>query len=635
MSIIKIDGSTLTSHQGASDITDVVNTSQITEGSNLYYTEARVNANFATKTTTDLTEGTNLYFTNARAVDALEDEATIDLNSLIVNSDSSLAYPWKTLELKADRRTTAPVNNDANDIYWSARTPNATVSLGLIEIKTDNVTLDGNNDYTVFDNRLDFIVTSMTGGTTSFHNPVSMKKNLINVNTALNSIDNSFFVGGSYGSLVDSTRIETNSGKWNTSRSGARCKTNATTDATGTTLSQFSDNFASDINVSLNNSEVGAFSIAVLSPDFNADNTLAYGNGQKSELNMLLRGDGHGVFPETALQALSIQPWDNQVTFNTATGTDNLLLETNAIGFEFDKLVTVKRDASGSQAWKSFVIQHDRSNATPISNQASDIVWTAKTTNQQPYLGAVEMVTKDVVLDANDDYTDFSNSLEFYTTSMSGGAVQWRRSFTIDKDKIDIKNKFQSFNQEFIVGGEYSYLVDNQRIETNNTKWERSRTALRATTNADYFLGAGLEQFSTGFGCDTNYSINNSEISTIGVQVNDPDFNGDNTLAYGNGQAADFRVQLRGDGYAPGQGPLQALEISPWTNRIRIDTATGTNNLRIETNAPAVEDTKPHVFVNLTTTERNALTAESGMMIFNTTDVKLQCYDGTAWNNLH
>lgn len=46
-------------------------------------------------------------------------------------------------------------------------------------------------------------------------------------------------------------------------------------------------------------------------------------------------------------------------------------------------------------------------------------------------------------------------------------------------------------------------------------------------------------------------------------------------------------------------------------------------------------ESSPHVFVNLTTTERDALTAEPGMMIFNTTDTKLQCYDGTAWNNLH
>jgi hypothetical protein len=66
-----------------------------------------------------------------------------------------------------------------------------------------------------------------------------------------------------------------------------------------------------------------------------------------------------------------------------------------------------------------------------------------------------------------------------------------------------------------------------------------------------------------------------------------------------------------------------------------MNTATGTVPLLIETNATAIKENKPHVFVNLTTTERNALTAESGMMIFNTTDVKLQCYDGTAWNNLH
>ena len=68
MAIIKIDGSTLTSHQGASDITDVVNTSQITEGS-------------------------NLYFTNVRAVDAVEAEATIDLNSLRVDKGTSATAP--------------------------------------------------------------------------------------------------------------------------------------------------------------------------------------------------------------------------------------------------------------------------------------------------------------------------------------------------------------------------------------------------------------------------------------------------------------------------------------------------------------------------------------------------------------
>ena len=37
----------------------------------------------------------------------------------------------------------------------------------------------------------------------------------------------------------------------------------------------------------------------------------------------------------------------------------------------------------------------------------------------------------------------------------------------------------------------------------------------------------------------------------------------------------------------------------------------------------------------MTTTVRDALTAAAGMVIFNTTDTKLQVYDGSSWINLH
>ena len=48
------------------------------EGSNLYYTDARVNSNFAAKTTDDLTEGsTNLYYTDARVEAAITVDATL------------------------------------------------------------------------------------------------------------------------------------------------------------------------------------------------------------------------------------------------------------------------------------------------------------------------------------------------------------------------------------------------------------------------------------------------------------------------------------------------------------------------------------------------------------------------------
>lgn len=46
-------------------------TSDLTEGSNLYYTPARFNTAFSGKTTTDLVEGTNLYWTPARFTTAL------------------------------------------------------------------------------------------------------------------------------------------------------------------------------------------------------------------------------------------------------------------------------------------------------------------------------------------------------------------------------------------------------------------------------------------------------------------------------------------------------------------------------------------------------------------------------------
>jgi len=209
-------------------------------------------------------------------------------------------------------------------------------------------------------------------------------------------------------------------------------------------------------------------------------------------------------------------------------------------------------------------------------------------------------------------------------------------AITTDSSLFEFNTSVESFNNGFTVGGNYGSLIDQIRIETNSGRWNRSRSAMRATANADFDSGAGLEQFNDEFGVDTSYSLNNSEIATIGVQVDSPDFDTDNTLMYGNGQASYFNVQLRGDGYAPGSGPaLQALRIEPWSSRITMNTATGNDILELETNAPAFKENKPHVFVNLTTTERDALTAESGMMIFNTTDVKLQCYDGTTWNNLH
>ena len=54
-------------------------TTDLAEGTNLYYTQGRFDTAFGNKSTTDLTEGTNLYFTNARANTVIGTNTTTDL----------------------------------------------------------------------------------------------------------------------------------------------------------------------------------------------------------------------------------------------------------------------------------------------------------------------------------------------------------------------------------------------------------------------------------------------------------------------------------------------------------------------------------------------------------------------------
>lgn len=56
-------------------------TSDIAEGTNLYYTQARFDTAFSNKTTTNLTEGTNLYFTTQRVRDSISAGTGVSINA--------------------------------------------------------------------------------------------------------------------------------------------------------------------------------------------------------------------------------------------------------------------------------------------------------------------------------------------------------------------------------------------------------------------------------------------------------------------------------------------------------------------------------------------------------------------------
>jgi hypothetical protein len=113
----------LLQYDGANWIDAVPTTAHITEGANLYYTDARVDTRFASKDTGDLTEGSNLYFTNARA------DARIGLANLSDLVDVHTAGPTDGQVLKW-------VNSNSR---WEPATDSGGIALTDLSITTASV----------------------------------------------------------------------------------------------------------------------------------------------------------------------------------------------------------------------------------------------------------------------------------------------------------------------------------------------------------------------------------------------------------------------------------------------------------------------------------------------------------------
>ncbi len=132
-------------------------TSDLTEGTNLYYTDARArnsisvsgdlsynsttgvlsvttyktanfNADFATKTTSNLTEGTNLYFTNTRARNAISVSGDLSYNS---TTGVLSVTTYKTANFNADfaTKTTSNLTEGTNLYYTDERVDDRVAAL--------------------------------------------------------------------------------------------------------------------------------------------------------------------------------------------------------------------------------------------------------------------------------------------------------------------------------------------------------------------------------------------------------------------------------------------------------------------------------------------------------------------------
>ena len=137
-------------------------TSLLTEGSNLYYTVARNNANFdtrlSTKSTSQLIEGSNLYYTNARvdARIALLAPTTSGLNSNTTTSQilegSNLYYTDSRFDTRLALKSTTNIA-EGNNLYYTNSRVDARIALvgpltsGLSSNTTTSQISEGSNLY--------------------------------------------------------------------------------------------------------------------------------------------------------------------------------------------------------------------------------------------------------------------------------------------------------------------------------------------------------------------------------------------------------------------------------------------------------------------------------------------------------
>jgi len=123
---------------GTGDIS--LTTANITEGANLYYTQARFDSALSAKSTTDLSEGTNLYYTDARADAriALNTGSNLDLSSKSTSDLSEGTNLYFTDERVDDRvgslivggtGITATYDDAANSLTITNSSPDQTVAV--------------------------------------------------------------------------------------------------------------------------------------------------------------------------------------------------------------------------------------------------------------------------------------------------------------------------------------------------------------------------------------------------------------------------------------------------------------------------------------------------------------------------
>jgi len=145
-------------------------TSDLSEGSNLYYTDARFDTRLATKSTSNLSEGSNLYYTNARA-DArvnLQTGSNLDLSNKStsdLSEGTNLYYTDARFDTRLGTKDTDNLAEGSSNLYYT----DARFDTRLGTKDTDNLS-EGSSNLYFTDARADARINLQTGSNLSLSN---------------------------------------------------------------------------------------------------------------------------------------------------------------------------------------------------------------------------------------------------------------------------------------------------------------------------------------------------------------------------------------------------------------------------------------------------------------------------------
>lgn len=170
------DGTGITWVQNANDIQGTVSlapfsTTNLAEGTNLYYTQARFDTAFAAKSTTNLAEGTNLYYTQARFDTAFAAKSTTNLAE-----GTNLYYTQARFDTAFAAKDTDDLAEGVTNLYYTDARARASVSgsapvsynsgTGVFSMHVADATHDGylsQTDFVTFSNASQFATPAQSG----------------------------------------------------------------------------------------------------------------------------------------------------------------------------------------------------------------------------------------------------------------------------------------------------------------------------------------------------------------------------------------------------------------------------------------------------------------------------------------